>query len=122
MGLYSDLQNDIKLAFDTDLADAVRDIEFVSVADSYDSVTMVSTQVETISTIRGVVTSDFEGERVDEDTLNNNIKILVMDSDRGTTEFFVDMIIVDKNESYKLKAFNSDPARASWTIYARRLG
>jgi len=122
VGLYEELQNDIGEAFDTDLADAVRNIDFITVVDVYDPVTMETTQTQTTVTVRGVVESDFEGERIDEATLNNNIKILVMDRDKDTLEFYVDMIIKDGTESYKLKAFNSDPAKASWTVYARRLG
>lgn len=122
MGLYDDLQTDIGNAFDTDLLDAVRDITFITITDIYDDVTMISTQTEVPVIVRGVVTSDFEGERIDVSTLNNNIKILVMDSDKGTLDFYVDMIIEDLGSQYKLRAFNTDPAKASWTIYARRLG
>jgi len=122
MGLYEDVQNSLGKAFDSDLLDAVRIIQFVVVTDSYDDGTMVNTITETITDVRAVVSSDFEGERIDDATLNNNIKILVIDSDRNNVDFEVDMIIKDEGSTYKLKAFNPDPAKASWTIYARRLG
>lgn len=122
MGLYEDLQKDIGVALDTDLADATRILEFISVSDVYDPDTMKSTQVETSTPIRSTVVSDFEGERVDESTSYNNVEIIILDSDRGTFVFEKDMKIKDGVDEHKLIAFNSDPAKASWMIYARRLG
>lgn len=122
MGLYEDVNRDLSDAFNTDLLDAVRIIQFIVVTDSYDDETMINTTTETPTDVRAVVSSDFEGERIDEAPLTNSIKILVIDSDRNSVEFKVDMIIKDNTATYKLRAFNPDPAKASWTIYARRLG
>ncbi len=122
MGLYEDLQNDIGEAFDGDLIDAVRTLQFITVANTYDYDNMISTQVETEVDVRAVVESDFESERVDEATSWNNFKILVLDSDRNGVIFKEGMIVKDDDTRYKIRAKDQDPAKATWTIYARRLG
>ena len=122
MGLYDDLQKDIGAAFDGDLFDATRYIDFITIVDTYDYDTMVSTQTETPVSVRAVITSDFDSERVDEASRWNNFKILVLDSDKGTLEFAEDMIVQDGTDRYKIRSWEPDPVGATWTLYARRLG
>lgn len=122
MGIYQDIQKDVKYAFDNDLSDATRYVNIITITDSYDKVTMKSTQTETSISVRAVVMSDFESERVDEPTRWNNYKILVLDSERNGVTFEPDSIIEDGLDRFKIVSRDQDPAKATWTVYARRLG
>lgn len=122
MGLYEELQKDIGDAFNSDLADATRILQFITIEDTYDADTMTSSQVETSVDVRAVVESDFESERVDEASRWNHFKLLVLDSDRNGVIFETDMVVKDGTDRYKIRSTDQDPAKATWTIYARRLG
>ena len=122
MGIRDDIQTELANAFDTDLLDAVKIIQFVSVSNSYDEDTMINTVVETSTDVRGVVEYEYEGEKVDQPTLLNNFKILILANETNGVIFEVDMKIINGTDTYMIKGFNQDPAIATWIIYARRLG
>ena len=122
MGLYDDIQNDLQEAFDDDLEDATRIVKFITITNVYDPVAMTTVQTEVSVDVRVVVESDFESERVDEPTRWNNYKLIILDSDRNGVVFETDMIIEDDTDRYIIRSTDQDPAKASWTIYARRLG
>lgn len=122
MGIYSDLQEALGEASINELSDAFRTIQFIVITNVYNEDTMVNTPTEVSKDVYCSIQSEFEGENVDIATLTNSVKIIILDSYRNNVDFIIDMIIIDGTNRYKLKGFNTDPAGASWTVYARRLG
>lgn len=122
MGLYSTIQSKLGAAVEGPLADAFRIVQFIVVTNVYDGINMINTTTETATDILCSVQSEFEGDQIDETTLMNSVKIIILDSERNSVTFAIDMKIQDGTNTYIIKGFNTDPAGASWTVYARRLG
>ena len=122
MGLYTKLQIAIGKAFDTSLADATRILQFIEITDVYDSVSMTSAQTETSYNIRAVVEKDLKSEEQDSSSGEDTFNILVLDSDRNGLVFDKDMLVKDESDYYQIISIDSDPAKASWSIKARKKG
>lgn len=122
MGLYDTIQEKLGNAFDNALFDAVRTLQFVTIVDVYNPVTMISAQTEVEVPVRAVVTKDLKSEVIDSSSGFDTFDVLVLDSDRNGVVFKKDMQIKDESDYYKIKSFDSDPAKASWVIKARKLG
>ena len=122
MGINETIQNAINKASFGELEDAFRTVQFISVVSVYDNISMVNVNTEVSTDVWCSVQSEFEGERIDEATLNNNVRIIILDNQRNGVEFSVDMIVKDGTNQYVIKSFNTDPAIVAWTVYARRLG
>lgn len=122
MGLYETIQTNVGKAFDTSLYDATRIVQFVTITDNYDPNTMISTQTEVDVDVRVVITRDETSEEVDSSGSFADYDVLVLDSDRNGVVFFKDMQIKDGNDYFKISSFDTDPAKASWTIKARKIG
>jgi len=120
MGLYNDIQTDLSSAFEGDLLDATRTVQFVTYTNVYNDTTMQNTLTESSTDVRAVKISSYEGENIDEPTKNDSVKYLVIDSDRNGVGFELDMKIVDGSDNYKVTGISTDPAGASWTISGRR--
>lgn len=122
MGLYQELQNDLTEAFNTDLSDAVKSFLFTENATStYDPITGTNSTTETSTPIRGIPLDHNTGEIVDKPTRTDALEILVLDVD-ATITFNLDQKITFENQDFILKGITPDPAKASWTLFARRLG
>lgn len=122
MGLYQDLQDEVIAAFNTDLADATRTINVIQYVETYDEDTMTNTRTPTAIPVRVVKLINKEGEILDDPTLKDIAKFLVMDSEINGAEFYIGMSIVDDSYQYKLEGYSTDPANASWELVCRRLG
>jgi len=125
MGLYDDLQRDIIKAFNTDLLDATRTIQYVEITSNYDPITMENVLTETPIDVRAVKVKDKEGENMDNPSLSNSAKFLIMDEDRikSNLSFEIGIKVVDINENpgeYKIEGIDTDPAHASWELDCRR--
>jgi len=122
VGLYTKLQIAIGKAFDTSLADATRILQFIEITDVYDPASMTSTQTETSYNIRAVVEKDLKSEEQDSSSGEDTFNILVLDSDRNGLVFDKDMLVKDESDYYQIISIDSDPAKASWSIKARKKG
>jgi len=124
MGLYEDIQTGIKEAFEGDLKDAVRIIQYIEMISTYDPDTMENVLTPNPKDVIAVKIEDTEGENLDNPSLNDSAKFLIMDEDRINSNiiFIIGIKIIDGNNSYKIKGIDLDPAGCSWELECRRWG
>ena len=122
MGLYDKIQKGLNKAYEGTLKDATRTLQFITTVDSYDKDTMESTQTETSVDVRSVVEKDTKSEIQDGPDSTGVFNIIVLDSDKNGVVFEKDMKVKDQDDYFKIKTFDTDPAKAAWIIKARKLG
>jgi len=124
MGLYEDLNEDILEAFDTDLLDATRIIQYATETSIYDPDKMINVLKEIKIDVRAVkIKSELE-EQIDEPSFINKVSFLVMDYDRvkAGIDFEIGIKIIDDKDQYKIEYLDQDPAKASTILKCRRWG
>ena len=116
MGLYLDLQNDIKEALNSDLLDAYKTIEVTSFTSGvYDPAlgTLISTEIT--STCKCVVIKDQDGDNIDSPESVEGLVLMVMDSDKPFS-FANGQKILYSSNYYKVKGIKTDPIEAEWQL------
>lgn len=122
MGLRSEINNDIKEAFDTDLSDAVKKFKAVrtikgqSTDDDWLSNTVGNTQTTLTYTGRGVFSSYAEIEVDNESIRMNDVKLIILQSEIGKEPMLDDMI-----NGYQVLAVGKDPADVTYTLQLRKV-
>ena len=122
MGLKADLDADIKEAFDTDLADAVKPFTGSRTVRGEPSIEdMLTNTVGSDSTIidysgRGVFGGYSEIEVDNESIMANDVKLTALQSEVTTRPQLDDVI-----NGYQVVAVNQDPASATFTIQLRKV-
>ncbi|MDG9885412.1 hypothetical protein N7650_21470 [Pseudomonas sp. GD04058] len=128
MGLRDELQADLALAFDTDLADAVAAVDGSrSVPGAYDPEKGGSTPATTLYyTGRGVFgryqDREIDGTRI----LASDVRLKVLQNElhlkdgEAVTEEPVAPAIDDRISGYRIMNVAQDPAKAAWTIQLRK--
>ena len=122
MGLKADLDADIKEAFDTDLADAVKPFTGSRTVQGKSSIEDILTNtVGSGSTAinysgRGVFGGYSEIEVDNESIMANDVKLTALQSEVTTRPQLDDVI-----NGYQVVAVNQDPASATFTIQLRKV-
>ena len=123
MGIYADIQADMKEAMDDDLADAVATLtitETVS-SNSYDPVNGSVSNTPVVNTMRCIVVdADLKDENEpDSDTTINDLEVMVLDSEK-TTSFRVGLEANVRGLDYKVAQYKVDPVGATHNLELRR--
>ena len=122
MGLRDEITADIKEAFDTDIADAVKPFTGSRAVQGEPSIEDILTNtVGSNSTIinysgRGVFSSYAEIEVDNESIMANDVKLTALQSEVTTRPQLDDNI-----NGYQVVAVNQDPASATFTIQLRKV-
>lgn len=122
MGLHDEITADIKDAFNTDLADAVKPFTGSRTVQGEPSVEDILTNtVGSNSTIinysgRGVFSSYKEIEIDNESILANDVKLTALQSEVTTRPQLDDVI-----NGYQVVAVQQDPASVTWTLQLRKV-
>lgn len=123
MGIYSDIQADLKDAMDGDLADAVATLTIIekSSSTSYDPVVGNPSDTPVTYTMRSIVVdADLEDEQKSfMDTTINDIEVMVLDTER-TCEFVIGMWATVRGKDYIIAQYKVDPAGATHNLQLRR--
>ena len=120
MGIRDDIQIELANAFDTDLADATRIIQFISTVDIYNEDTMTNSSIETNIDVRAVKLIDKEGENLDKPSLSNSVKFLVLSNEIGLATYTIGTKIIDGSDQYKIEGNSKDPVEATFEFTCRR--
>lgn len=124
MGIYADIQADVKEAMDDDLADAVATLTITETVSSiaYDPLTGTATNTPVVSTMRCIVVdADLKDEKEpDSDTTVNDLEVMVLDSEK-TTNFRVGLEASVRGLDYKVAQYKVDPAGATHSLELRRI-
>ena len=118
MSLRTDIQTDIAAAFDTDLADAVKTLNLVQIADSYDPTTGVNTPTETAYATRGVLASYKNREFFDRSIEPTDVRAIILTNELSATPE-IDDYIEYGTIRYKIISAVADPADAHWELQCR---
>lgn len=122
MGLRDDITADIKEAFNTDLADAVKPFTGSRTVQGEPSVEDILTNTvgSNSTTInysgRGVFGSYAEIEVDNESIMANDVKLTALQDEVSNTPKLDDVI-----NGYQVVAVNQDPASVTWTIQLRKV-
>ena len=122
MGLHDEITADIKDAFNTDLADAVKPFTGSRTVQGEPSIEDILTNtVSSNSTIinysgRGVFGSYAEIEIDNESIMANDVKLTALQSEVTTRPQLDDVI-----NGYQVVAVQQDPASVTWTIQLRKV-
>ena len=119
MGIYEELQQDISEALSTDLADAARQITFITYTNVYDEDLMKNVRLETTSVVRAINIKSIEGENIDVPTSNDIVQYLILDTDLAV-DLKLEMKIIDGDKEYKVSSITTDPTKSTWTVTARK--
>ena len=123
MGIYADIQADLKDAMDGDLFDAVATLTVIEKASStsYDPVSGGSTDTPLTYTMRSIVVdADLEDEQKSfMDTTINDIEVMVLDSEK-TCDFTIGMWATVRGKDYTIAQYKVDPAGATHNLQLRR--
>jgi len=122
MGIYSDIQADIKEAMGDDLADAVATLVITETASStsYNAVSGDITNTPVISTMRCIVVDaelDDENE-VYSETTNQSLEVMILDSERTCT-FNAGLMASVRGIDYEVMKHRVDPAGATHSLELR---
>ena len=119
MGIYSDIQQDVGEAFNTDLSDAVYPLTLKRVTyGSYDPDIGKPVEIVTETSTRGVAqpvnSSHYDGEVVK----IGDVEFTILHSELSETPT-LDHTIVYNDLSYIINSVLSDPASATWVLLGR---
>jgi len=118
MGLYQDIDQAIKQAFDTDLFDAVKTVELVLVTQNYDPANDTPNEAITKVSTRAVV-GTVDNSMVDGEVVQlHDTEFTILQSELAATPKLADAIEVD-GISFSLNTIIADPADVTWTIIGR---
>lgn len=121
MGIYSDLQDDLKDAFDGDLFDATDTLVIKKeTVLSYD--TVLGAQVSTTETfsMRCIMLKDLTGQDADDPVRSDEAMILVLDSEKTVDKFELEMEVEIRDSKYEVKGISIDPVKATHMLKCRR--
>lgn len=123
MGIYSDIQADMKEAMADDLLDAVAVLTITEVADStaYDPVDGGVTDVPVISIMDCIIVdADIkEQSSFESATETYDLEVMVLDSDK-TTDFKTGLFANVRSLDYEIMNYKVDPAGATHSLSLRR--
>lgn len=124
MGIYADIQADLKEAMDDDLADAVATLTIIETASSttYDPSAGEVLNVPVIGIMRClIVDADLESEIApDSDSSKNDIEVLVLDSEK-TIDFKTGVTANVRDKDYEVMRYKIDPVGATHNLELRGL-
>ena len=116
MGLYDEIQLDIKEALNSDLLDAYKTFKITDFVSSiYDPETGILTKTENSQDCKCVELKNQEGDDLDNPESVSGVIFLVMDSDKPF-DFSNGQKILYNGEYYKVKGKKTDPIGATWTL------
>lgn len=123
MGIYSDIQKDVKEAMDEDLADAVATLTVTETESStvYNpSVGGGVTNTPVINSMQCIIIGpdDSEESGPDSDTATSDLEVMVLDSLR-TAELKIGLLATIRGINYKVLSVKVDPAGATHTMELR---
>lgn len=122
MGIYQDIQTDIREAMNGDLADAVAVLTITDSPDpSYNPVGGVITNTSVVYTMDCIIITDHEENKDGEDTSTDFVELLVLDSDKTVTEFKPDMKATVRGTDYQIGKVDIDPVGATHTLKCRKI-
>jgi len=124
MGIYQDIQDDLREAMLDDLADAVATLVITEevTSTSYNPVgggVVVATP--NIYTMQCIVLKDHEENKDGEDTSTDFVKILILDSDKTVPEFKPGMKATVRNTDYEIGKVGIDAVGATHTLKCRKV-
>ena len=121
MGLRDDIQTDLGIAFDTDLADAVKIFEFTSRGDSsYDTNTGLVSTTDQSAFSRGVFNDPTQDQLQDSNVRPTDVVITILQNELTLVPKPNDFLTVETTKEFTVYKVKEDPADASWEVYARR--
>lgn len=123
MGIYQDIQTDLKEAMNGDLADVVATLivtEEVS-STSYNPVGGVVSSTPVTYTMDCIIMGDSEENKDGEDTTTDFVELLVLDSQKTVSEFKPGMKATVRNTDYEIGKVEIDPAGATHTLKCRKV-
>lgn len=116
MGLYDDIQVDVKEALLTDLNDAYLDFSVTAInSTSYDAETGQVVNDSVIESFKGVRTKFVEGIDLDLPETTIALEVLVLDSDKPFA-FEENQTITHLAKDYNIVSIDVDPANATWIL------
>jgi hypothetical protein len=124
MGIYQDIQTDMREAMNGDLSDAVATLVITEEVSSgvYDPLIgggMTYTPV--IYTMDCIVLGDHEENKDGEDTSTDFVELLILDSDKTIPEFKPGMKATVRNTDYETGKVEIDPVGATHTLKCRKI-
>lgn len=123
MGMYADIQADMKEAMAGDLADAVAVLTVTESASStvYDPVTGGITNVPVIASMNCIIVDADLKDEIDPDsnTSTNDLEVMVLDSEK-TAEFSVGIDVNVRGSDYEVMKYKIDPSGATHNLGLRR--
>lgn len=122
MGIYQDIQDDLKEAMLDDLADAVATLVVTEEVSStaYNPVGGGVTSTPVIYTMDCIIMGDHEEKKDGQDTSTDYMKLLILDSDKTVPEFKPGMKATVRGTDYKIGKVGIDSAGATHTIKCRK--
>ena len=117
MGIYADIQADLKEAMDDDLADATATLTITETVSStsYDPLLGEVTATPVVNTMRCVIVDS----NLKDETKPDSDTTIALDSER-TTAFRVGLNATVRGVEYIVSAYEVDPAGATHTLQLRR--
>ena len=117
MGLYNTIQEKVKGALNTTLSDAYKDFDLIRALSTgtYDPTTGAITEATESKPCKGVILSEITGEILDAPEKKENLKILIMDSDKPFDIEEGQKVTYNFND-YRIVGIMTDPIKSSWTI------
>ncbi len=123
MGIYADIQEDMKEAMDEDLADAVATltIKESTTSTAYDPVGGGASSTPVVSTMRCIIVdADLQDEQEPfSDTTINDLEVMILDSEK-TCSFRTGLLANVRGMNYEVKQYKIDPAGATHNLELRR--
>lgn len=124
MGIYQDIQDDLKEAMLDDLADAVAVLVVTEEVSSmtYNPVGGVPTiALPEVYTMNCIVMKDHEEKKDGEDTTTDFVELLVLDTDKTIDVFKPGMKANVRNTDYQIGKVGIDPVGATHTLKCRKI-
>lgn len=121
MGIYQEITNDLGVAFDTDLKDAVIQVILVHtdrVNNTFDPITRTYPQNSVSGSVRGVRVALSADELTELGVEVASFSFMYLDAEKPITVPIIepnDFIIID-NERFQTSIVAHDPAGATWTL------
>ena len=121
MGMYDDIQADLKEAALGDLADAVAILTVtVDTLGAYDPTIDSYTKTTLTSTMDCFVTETKTNDNVDESDNEGDATVIVLDSNK-TVEFKIGLKVIVRNVNYQISEIVVDGAGATHTLTLRKI-